>query len=189
MQKLTQTDVEQATLDYMLAQQKKKEQDAEFNEKKKQYYDIMHQAFDSDMFGGDAASFEFDRLVNVGNGEHKTFAIKTTRVLPTVINWDIDKLKKRLNKSILRKVIKRNRTLVDLQGLVNYMRELGGEPKIFWSFFDTTEFVDQHEIDQASDLGYIEDEDVAGCFSVTVKSESYRVTSREVEYDDEEQAD
>ena len=84
--------------------------------------------------------------------------------------------------------MKRNRELVDLQGLVNYFKDLGGDPKVFWSFFETTEVVDQKALDQLEEVGDIEVEDVAGCFEVKVKSQSYRVTSKEVEDDGEEEA-
>ena len=110
---------------------------------------------------------------------------KTTRVVPTHVSWDPKALKKKLPDEFVSDVIKRQRDLVDLQGLVNYMRSLGGNAKKFWSFFNTTEYVDTDELDQLFDLGEIEWDDVSGCYSVSTKPSQYRVTSKEIEYDDE----
>lgn len=183
--KITQDDVEQATRDFARAQAHNKLVNDEFNDTKKAYYSFMSEAFEAGVIAEDVSSVEFIDSVPEEDGSIKTFSIKSTRVVPTSIQWDIKKLKSRLDKSILRKVVKRVRTLVDLPGLVEYMKYLGGDPKIFWSFFETSEQVDQKEMDQASDLGYVSDEDVAGCFSVTTKPEYFRVSTREVKYDED----
>lgn len=191
-QRLSTSDVEDAVVRYNELQQKKKSVDRKFNDAKKKFYSIMDNAFDSGLFGEDVSSVEFSKVYNYGEHDEKTFSFKATRVIPTVIEWDIkklkDKLRKKLSKGVLNKVVKRNRELVDLQGLVNYFKDLGGDPKVFWSFFETTEVVDQKILDQLEEVGDIEAEDVAGCFEVKVKSQSYRVTSKEVEDDGEEEA-
>ena len=187
-QKLSTSDVEEAVVRYNELQRKKKNIDQKFNDAKKKFYSIMDDAFDSGLFGDDVSSVEFNKVYNYGEPDEKTFSFKATRVIPTVIEWDVSKLKDKLSKDILSKVVKRNRELADLQGLVNYFKDLGGDPKIFWSFFETTEVVDQKALDQLEEVGDIEAEDVAGCFEVKVKSQSYRVTSKEVEDDGEEEA-
>lgn len=187
-QKLSASDVEEAVVRYNELQQKKKNIDQKFNDAKKKFYSIMDNAFDSGLFGDDVSSVEFNKVYNYGEPDEKTFSFKATRVIPTVIEWNVSKLKQKLSKDILSKVVKRNRELVDLQGLVNYFKDLGGDPKVFWSFFETTEVVDQKVLDQLEEVGDIEAEDVAGCFEVKVKSQSYRVTSKEVEDDGEEEA-
>lgn len=183
--KITQSDVERATKDFARLQAHNKRINAEFDREKKAYYSFMSKAFESGAIAEDVSSIELIDSVPEEDGTIKTFSIKSTRVIPTSIQWDVQKLKKRLDKSILRKVVKRVRTLVDLPGLVEYMKDLGGDPKIFWSFFETSEQVDQKEMDQASDLGYVSDEDVVGCFSVTTKPEFFRVSTREVKYDED----
>lgn len=183
--KITQSDIEKATRNFARAQAHNKRLNAEFDREKKAYYSFMSDAFESGAIAEDVSSIELIDSVPEEDGTIKTFSIKSTRVIPTFINWDVSKLKKRLDKSILRKVVKRVRTLVDLPGLVEYMKDLGGDPKIFWSFFETSEQVDQKEMDQANDLGYVTDEDVAGCFSVTTKPEFFRVSTREVKYDED----
>lgn len=187
-QKLSTSDVEEAVVRYNELQQKKKNIDQKFNDAKKKFNSIMDSAFDSGLFGDDVSSVEFSKVYNYGEPDEKTFSFRATRVIPTVIEWDASKLKQKLSKDILSKVVKRNRELVDLQGLVNYFKDLGGDPKVFWSFFETTEVVDQKALDQLEEVGDIEAEDVAGCFEVKVKSQSYRVTSKEVEDDGEEEA-
>lgn len=188
MQKLTSSDVEKATVNFYIAQQDKKKIDSEYNKKKSEYYAIMNQAFESGMFGDEVSSVEFDETIETDDGV-KSFMFRSTRIIPTTIVWDVEALKKKLPKDVAKKVIKRNRNLFDIAGLAAYVKQIGGDPKVFWSFFDTEEYVDNDEMNQASDLGEIEDSDIIGCYSVTTKSESYRVTSREVVDVDEDEVD
>lgn len=182
MQKqITQSDVEQATVDFMIAKEDKDHADKEFNAAKKAYYSLMDQAFDSGMYG-DASSIEFQDQLDTDEGV-KDMLIKATRTCPVTVNWDINALKKRLPKDLAKSVIQRERELYDLPGLIEYMKMLGGDPKIFWSFFTTHESVNKDEIDQLSELGYLTEDDIAGCYSITVQSSRYRVTSKEVKYD------
>lgn len=187
MQKqITQSEVEQATIDFMIAKQDKDVVDARFKDAKKAYYSLMDRAFESGMYG-DAASIEFEDQLDTDDGV-KSFLVKATRTIPTKVEWDIASLRKALSKKLpraaIREVIKRERQLFDLPGLVEYMRMLGGDPKVFWSFFTTNEYVDKEELDQLSELGEIDEDDIAGCYSISVQSSRYRVTSKEVDYDE-----
>lgn len=182
MQKqITQSEVEQATINFAIAKADNDAANKEFELVKKQYYSFMDQAFDSGMYG-DAASIEFSDQVDSDDGV-KELVFRSTRTIPTQINWDTKALKKKLPKDIVSDVVRRDRQLVNLPGLVEYMRILGGDPKKFWSYFTTHEYVDQDEIDQLVDIGEIDQEDLTGCYSVSVKPTRYRVTSKEINYD------
>ena len=180
---ITQAEIEQATIEFVVAKADRDAVNKNFEQVKKSYYAFMDKAFDSGMYG-DATSIEFNDQLDSDIGI-KDMLFKATRVVPTHITWDPKALKKKLPDEFVSDVIKRQRDLVDLQGLVNYMRSLGGNAKKFWSFFNTTEFVDTDLLDQLFDLGEIEFEDVSGCYSVSTKPSQYRVTSKEIEHDDE----
>lgn len=180
---ITQAEIEQATVEFVIAKADRDTVNKNFEHVKKSYYAFMDKAFDSGMYG-DATSIEFNDQLDSDTGV-KDMLFKATRVVPTHVSWDPNKLKKKLPDEFVSDVIKRQRDLVDLQGLVNYMRSLGGNAKKFWSFFNTTEFVDTEQLDQLFDLGEIEWDDVSGCYSVSTKPSQYRVTSKEIEHDDE----
>lgn len=181
---ITQADIEQATIEFAIAKADRDVVTKNFEQVKKAYYAFMDKAFDSGMYG-DATSIEFNDQLDSDTGV-KDMLFKATRVVQTHVTWDPKELKKKLPDEFVSDVIKRQRDLVDLQGLVNYMRSLGGNAKKFWSFFNTTEYVDTDVLDQLFDLGEIELDDVSGCYSVTTKPSQYRVTSKEIEYDDDE---
>lgn len=180
---ITQAEIEQATIEFVIAKADRDVVNKNFEQVKKSYYAFMDKAFDSGMYG-DATSIEFNDQLDSDTGV-KDMLFKATRVVPTQISWDPKALKKKLPDEFVSDVIKRQRDLVDLQGLVNYMRSLGGNAKKFWSFFNTTEYVDTDLLDQLFDLGEIELEDVSGCYSVSTKPSQYRVTSKEIEHDGE----
>lgn len=185
MQKqITQSDIEQATIEFVLAKADKDAVTQNFDRVKKNYYAFMDKAFDSGMYG-DATSIEFNDQLDSDTGV-KDMLFKATRVVQTHVTWDPKALKKKLPDEFVSDVIKRQRDLVDLQGLVNYMRSLGGNAKKFWSFFNTAEYVDTDLLDQLFDLGEIEMDDVSGCYSVTTKPSQYRVTSKEIMHDDDD---
>lgn len=184
MQKqITQSDVEQATINFAIAKADNDAANKEFELAKKQYYAFMDQAFDSGMYG-DAVSVEFSDQIDDADGV-KDMIFRSTRTIPTQIIWDTKALKKKLPKEIVADVIRRDRQLVNLPGLIEYMRILGGDPKTFWSFFNTREYVDQDELDQLVDIGEIDSEGITGCYSVSVKPARYRVTSKEINYDED----
>ena len=100
-QKLSTSDVEEAVVRYNELQQKKKNIDQKFNDAKKKFYSIMDSAFDSGLFGDDVSSVEFSKVYNYGEPDEKTFSFKATRVIPTVIEWDVSKLKQKLSTKVI----------------------------------------------------------------------------------------
>lgn len=184
-QKFSRKAIESAVTEFSMLQEKKKQWDARFNEKKADFYKFMSEVLDSGAVG-DGSTFEFITDERAKDGSVRTFNFKTTRIIPTKIRWDTSKLKKKLDADIYRDVVKRDRQLVDPKGLAEYVKSLGGKPSKLWSFFSVTDSVDGKAMDQAFDIGDITQEDVAGCFSVEAKPEFYRVTTREIAQDGED---
>lgn len=182
--KYTKDEVEEEISAWWLAQEEKKGADKRFNERKARFYSFMRGAFESGTLDSDR-NYEFVDTVEDEDGGISDKLFKIARVIPTKIVWDVDKLRKRLSKDVFKKVARRNRTLVDLKGLADYMRELGGDPKKFWSFFETSYEVDQKELDNQSELGYVTDDMVDGCYAITTGNESYRLTVRNTVVDDD----
>lgn len=184
-QKFSKKAVESAVVEFSKLQERKKELDAKFNEKKADFYKFMSEVLDSGVIG-DSSTFDFIVDERGSDGSTRTFNFKTTRIIPTKVKWDTSKLKKKLDADTYRDVVKRDRQLIDPKGLAKYVKSLGGKPSMLWSFFHVTDSVDEKAMDQAFDIGDITQEDVAGCFSVEAKPEFYRVTTREIAQDGED---
>lgn len=186
MQKLTKRDIVTAVVEFSNMQQKKKQLDKKFNERKAGFYKLMSDALGSGVVG-DGSTFEFQVDRHLADGTSKKFNFKATRVVPTKVVWDVPKLKKKLDADVLSDVVKREYTVLDMVGLARYVKSLGGSQSKLKSFFLVSESVDEEAMDQAFEVGDITRDDVSGCFSVEVKSESYRVTSREIDQDGEDE--
>lgn len=61
-----------------------------------------------------------------------------TRVQKTSVQFSADKLEKVLGKNLSEHVIDKNYTVIDMFGLVAYLKEFGVDPKIFKTFISTT---------------------------------------------------
>lgn len=181
-QKFSRMEVESAIVEFNSLQEKKRQLDSKFNEKKAAFYRYMSEALESgEVCDGSTYEFQADKFF--ADGSSKVFNFKATRIIPTKIVWDAAKLKEKLDRDVFRDVVKRDRQLVDAVGLAKYVKSIGGKPSELWSFFNVTDVVDEKAINQAFDIGDLTQEDVAGCFSVETKSESYRVTAREMAQD------
>lgn len=98
--------------------------------------------------------------------------VTVTRVQKTKINWDVKKLKSRLSKNIFGQVVQKSYEIMDMQGLIKYLRTCGVDPKIFRQYINVSSVVDESEIDRLSEVGEISKADIEGCYEI-VKSSPY----------------
>lgn len=133
---------------------------------------------------GDATSFNFKSTKG-------RFAINPTKLLVTnvvqkKIIWDIDKLKKKLDKNVISKIIDKKYTINDMDGLIKYLKSCGVDPKIFKKFLDIEENVIEKQMDLLKDIGELDEEDIAGCYSITTNAGYIRITEQEIGEEDQE---
>lgn len=95
--------------------------------------------------------------------------VKNTKVI-----FDIGKLEKRLGKDS-NAFIDKEYTINDMQGLVRLLKEYGVNPKKFKKFIDVDKKVNQEKLNQLSDLGALNEEDLDGCYEVKELSSYLRV--------------
>ena len=73
---------------------------------------------------------------------------------------------------MLKKFIDKTYTINDFEGLVEYLKTCGVDPIKFKSYLQITENVNQKKLDQLSNLGIINENDIKGCYEVK-KNEGY----------------
>lgn len=110
---------------------------------------------------------------NLADGEPNI--IKVTKVERTTVEWDVAKLKKRLPKSVLKKVLRKEYRVIGMSQLVKYLQSCGVDPNIFKQYIDVVETVDQAAIDQAGELGEITVQQINGCYTVDCQKPYFKV--------------
>ena len=102
-------------------------------------------------------------------------SIKISRVDRIMVDFNIPKMKKQVNKKALKKVISKQYVVNDILGLVNYLKEIGADAEIVKSFIGTIETVDQKQLDKCYSLGEVSDEEIKGVYEVDKKFSHYLV--------------
>lgn len=111
--------------------------------------------------------------------------VKVIKVVPSKVEFDIPKLKASLGKRKVDLILKRQYDIVDIDGLVSYLKEFNVDPRIFKSFLNVIEEVDKDELEQMEQLGEIEKDELSGCYEITYNAPYFRVTERRNERGEE----
>lgn len=117
--------------------------------------------------------------------KNKFGTFKFVPVVTKKIVWDIDKIKSKVDKKLLKQFVDKEYTINDFDGLVTYLKSCGVNPKMFASYLNVKETVNKKKLDQLSDLGEITEQDIEGCYKIEVNSEYIRI-SELVEREDEQ---
>lgn len=158
------------------AQLKKKQTDQFVNDvKKKEQVAISNYMFSNLPKGQET----FDIVLDEGETFYTNHVkLKVTRVRTKKVVWNIDKLKKCLNKTMFKNVVNKTYTINDMDGLISYLKECGVNPKKFKQFIDVTEVVDEKKFDYYYDLGQIKKSDVNGCYEIKFGEPYIRLTEQ-----------
>lgn len=104
--------------------------------------------------------------------------VTVKRCQSVTINFDADKLEKKLGKEYCQSFISKKYEVLDMPGLVEYLKSCGVSPKKFKSFLNVTKTVNQKEIDQLFLTGKLSEKDVDGCYTTEKKNPYYTVTTK-----------
>lgn len=111
--------------------------------------------------------------------ELSTATIVTVKRCQSVsIQFDADKLEKKLNKEYCQEIISKKYEVQDITGLIEYLKTCGVNPKKFKSFINVTKSVDQSKLDQLFLTGKLSEKDVDGCYTTEKKNPYYTVTTK-----------
>lgn len=158
--KLNPEECSQAIAKFFQKQKRFKQIQTQFGEMKTNFYDDMEDYFKCN---GIDSKLTIDCGINIGN-------VTVTRIQSSKVEFNPDKLEKALGKELAQEVIQKHYEIIDMNGLVTYLRECGISPKVFKSFISVRKTVNIKELDRLEELGKITAEQIKGCY--TIKSQN-----------------
>lgn len=160
--KLNSDEYKHSILNFFQKQKKFKEIQNRFCEIKADFYNDMEDYFKQNNIDG-KLTIECDEPAGA-----KKFVV--TRVQSSRVEFNPDKLEKALGKELSRDVIQKHYEIIDISGLITYLKECGIDSKVFKSFISIKKTVNTKELDRLEELGKITAEQIKGCY--TVKSQN-----------------
>ena len=104
--------------------------------------------------------------------------IIVTRVTPSTVEWDCERLKKLLNKKERKLVIQKHYKVINWKGLFDLLKESGVDFKEFLKYVEITESVRDKQLDKLVELGALDEGEVKNCSSVKLKGSYYKLTEK-----------
>ena len=146
-----------------------KNMEENFKNVKIKFYEDMDEYFESGRLEDDgSAIFNYP---DIGGG-----GLKVTRIQRTNVEFDVDKLERVLSKEIAKKVITKKYEVINMEGLISYLKKCNVDPQVFKEFLNVTKFVDTKEMDKLEELGKISINQIRGCYSVKKSNPYYTVS-------------
>lgn len=121
-----------------------------------------------------------DSIDEYRGNKNKQLLLRATMSSSKKVNFLIDKLKEKLPKEIIKNVVRKQYIVSDMDGLIEYMKSLGADPKKFKKFIHVNESIDQDSIQKLYDFGEIGLIDLKGCYEVKESRKS--ITIRNMKY-------
>ena len=149
----------QSVLRFFQKQTEFKDEQSKFNDEKEKFNSMMEAFFESEALDKSVVFTEVNP-----DGERESYVVN--RIQKSSVDFDPDKLEKVLEKDIAKAVILKHYEIIDIDGLVAYLKECGVDPKIFKSFLHVYKSVDTRELDRLEELGKITQDQVDGCYTV-----------------------
>ena len=101
-----------------------------------------------------------------------------TKVTPSTVEWDCEKLKQLLSPKERKLVIQKHYQVINWKGLFDLLKESGVDFKEFLKYVEVTESVRDKQLDKLVELGAVDEEEVKACSSVKLKSSYYKLTEK-----------
>ena len=102
--------------------------------------------------------------------------LRVTRVRRTTVKWDVDKLRKALNKEQFKRATTKECTITNLDGLVKYLKSCGVDPKKFKKYISVNTQVNADALEQMYAVGELTQKDVKGCYTTEMGEPYMRLT-------------
>lgn len=158
--KLTENECRQFVLRFFREQKQFKQVQSKFDESKKQFNDIMNDYFECNDIEK-STTFSYPNSLGQSAGD-----LIVNRIQKSSVIFDADKLEKTLDNELSKRVILKHYEIIDMTGLIAYLKSCGVDPKVFKSFLSVSKSVDVAELDRLEELGKITTEQVQGCYTV-----------------------
>lgn len=144
-------------LEFFESQKRFKQEQSRHEELKTRFYSDMEELFESEHI---EKTFSFD-IPSFIEG-----TLEVNRVQKSTVAFDAGKLEKVLDKELCKDVIQKRYEIIDMFGLIAYLKECGVDPKIFKSFLSVTKTVDVKELERLEELGKVSLEQLSGCYTI-----------------------
>lgn len=167
--KLSKDECRQSVQKYFQKAKKYKAITENFNQAKKVFYSEMEDYFQANDIGEEGLEFQDDELVSG--------LLQVKRVQSSSVKFNADKLEKKLPRELVQDIIERKYEVIDMQGLISYLKECGVDPKVFKSFIATTKSVNVKELERLEEIGQITTEHIKGCYAVKSNEPYYKVSA------------
>lgn len=100
-------------------------------------------------------------------------------VEPTKIEWDIDKLCKRLDKEIAEDVIQKQITITNYKAIVDLLKKYKVPAQEFKQYLDVNRTVNEQALNDMFDLGRLDKKQIKGCYTINKNKAHVRITKSE----------
>ena len=169
--KLSREEFEQSVLTFFEKQKRFKQIQSQFNELKAQFNSDMTENFEHEGVS------KVDVIGLIGGN------LVVNRIQKSSVEFDPNKLEKALG-MLAKDVIIKRYEIVDITGLIAYLKECGVDPKVFRSFLNVSKSVDVRELDRLEELGKITAAQVEGCYTIKRQSPYFTVGVKKGQSDD-----
>lgn len=168
MKRISAKDFESSVAKFFDKKKEFEEQKKQFDKEKEEFYSLSEKYFEDN---------EIEKNVNFDFGETNLILSIVKRVK---LIFDVDKLTKKLSKKIIKEVIKKKIIINDVDAFMNYMKEIGADPKVLKSFFEIQKEVDRDKLDQLEAVGSIDASDIEDCYEVEVSKPTFSIRSKSI---------
>lgn len=102
--------------------------------------------------------------------------LSVTKIRKQKINWLPDKLKQVLDKQTYRDITEKTYTIVDMNGLIKYLKECGVNPKRFKQYIYVEEELNKDKLESLYESGVIDMKDLKDCYEIEVGEPYIKLT-------------
>lgn len=156
------------------AQQDKKKFDKYYDDvRKKEQLCISNWMFSNLKNGENSFTVKLDNGMDFYSSP---VTVTVTKVRRKKITWDLEALKKKLSKEKFITVVNKEYTVIDMPGLVKYLKTCGVDAKKFKKFINVSETLDETKLDTMYETGKLKQEEIRGCYTVGVSEPYFRIT-------------
>lgn len=156
------------------AQQDKKKFDKYYDDvRKKEQLCISNWMFSNLKNGENSFTVKLDNGMDFYSSP---VTVTVTKVRRKEITWDLEALRKKLSKEKFITVVNKEYTVIDMPGLVKYLKTCGVDAKKFKKFINVSETLDETKLDTMYETGKLKQEEIRGCYTVGMSEPYFRIT-------------
>lgn len=156
------------------AQQDKKKFDKYYDDvRKKEQLCISNWMFSNLKNGENSFTVKLDNGMDFYSSP---VTVTVTKVRRKKITWDLEALRKKLSKEKFITVVNKEYTVIDMPGLVKYLKTCGVDAKKFKKFINVSETLDETKLDTIYETGKLKQEEIRGCYTVGMSEPYFRIT-------------